>query len=459
MTTFTATYSAEDNKLRFYPSERLDKALYQRVSTLGFKYAPKQNLFVASRWTPSREDLCIELAGKITAEPSTLVERAEAKAERLDQLASKKETQANAFQTAANHMAERFQGGQPILVGHHSERGARKGQAKIHDAMDNAVKATNAIQYWHRKAEGVERHANMKANPDVRTHRIKTLLTELRGKQRDINHAFICLRLWKRIKAEADPETLMKLTQYYAGAPLTTGAAAPHFKHHSLSDQLDKGIVSATEVIEKCLNFHEQQSQSIYTTRWINHLLNRLAFERSELGQVHRFTGELTPTILQIFARQHGTHKPKAKKQGEHWMLTSSVPLPLHIGDDKERTLSADEWCDLMQASGYEVPAPKAKKPPLLNFKAGHLKGHSWRSTGTFRQIEMTKAEYSAIHKDYKGAKLSTCNQFRFKVCQNPEQKNQGYQAEWCAVLLTDSKYHPAIQSDAVLNDGEVTNG
>ena len=72
MITFTATYSAEDNKLRFYASERLDEELYKRVRELGFKYAPKQELFVAPKWTPSREDMCIELAGEITAEETTL---------------------------------------------------------------------------------------------------------------------------------------------------------------------------------------------------------------------------------------------------------------------------------------------------------------------------------------------------------------------------------------------------
>ena len=108
---FTATYSAEDNKLRLYASERLDKELYSRVREIGFKYAPKQELFVAPKWTPAREDICVELAGEITAEEITLVERDEAKAERLDNLATKRESQANAFHSAANRIAERFHGG------------------------------------------------------------------------------------------------------------------------------------------------------------------------------------------------------------------------------------------------------------------------------------------------------------------------------------------------------------
>ncbi len=43
----TATYSPEDNKLRLYPSCRLDSETYARVKAAGFRWAPKQELFVA----------------------------------------------------------------------------------------------------------------------------------------------------------------------------------------------------------------------------------------------------------------------------------------------------------------------------------------------------------------------------------------------------------------------------
>src|SRR5690554_3404611 len=104
MTTFTATYSPEDNKLRLYASSRLDAETYQRVKSAGFVWAPKQELFVAPKWTPGREDLLVELAGEIEPEEMTLVERAQAKAERLDALARKRHREANAFQRAAQQL-------------------------------------------------------------------------------------------------------------------------------------------------------------------------------------------------------------------------------------------------------------------------------------------------------------------------------------------------------------------
>ena len=42
----TATYSPEDNKLRMYPFARLDAGTYERMKKAGFKWAPRQELFV-----------------------------------------------------------------------------------------------------------------------------------------------------------------------------------------------------------------------------------------------------------------------------------------------------------------------------------------------------------------------------------------------------------------------------
>lgn len=70
-----ATYSPEDNKIRLYPSERLDAEAYEKVKAHGFLWAPKQGLFVAPRWSPKREDLAISLAGELEPEHMTLPHR------------------------------------------------------------------------------------------------------------------------------------------------------------------------------------------------------------------------------------------------------------------------------------------------------------------------------------------------------------------------------------------------
>ena len=381
-----ATYSAEDNKLRLYADSRLDAETYARVREAGFRWAPKQELFVAPSWSPTREDLCIELAGVITAEQTTLVERAEIKAERLEGIAVKRAQQANSFHEAANRIARRFADGQPILIGHHSEKKARRDQAKIHANMEKSVKATNAIEYWEYRATGVERHANRKSAPRVIAGRIKKLLKDLRDQQRAINHAHICCKLWGEISEISDPDKFKSTTEHYAGASLKTGQTAPFGTWSDLRD----GKLDHREFVTDILKSWEQRTQSDNRFRWINHILNRLGYERRELGNVSRYTGDLTATLLQAFAREHGAHKPKATNDTDgNWTLSSSVPLPAHIADDSSITASTEQWRDIMQSAGYCVPEPKPRRAsknvqaPLINLsteEANRLQA-KWNAT------------------------------------------------------------------------------
>lgn len=80
---YRATYSPDDNKLRLYAASRLDPETYKKVHDAGFRWAPKQALFVAPAWTPGREDVLLSLAGEIEDEDCTLAERQEARAERF----------------------------------------------------------------------------------------------------------------------------------------------------------------------------------------------------------------------------------------------------------------------------------------------------------------------------------------------------------------------------------------
>lgn len=81
---YRGTYSPDDNKLRLYASLRLDEETYKKVHDAGFRWAPKQGLFVAPAWTPGREDVLLSLAGDIGDEDSTLFDRQEQRAERFN---------------------------------------------------------------------------------------------------------------------------------------------------------------------------------------------------------------------------------------------------------------------------------------------------------------------------------------------------------------------------------------
>lgn len=415
----TATYSPEDNKLRLYPFSRLDAETYERVKAAGFKWAPKQELFVAPKWTCAREDLALELAGEIEPEEMTLAERAQMKADRLDGIAAKRAEQASAFSRAAREISERFAMGQPILIGHHSERKARKDKERMDAALSKAARAHDAVGYWNYRAAGVERFANMKNDPRVRARRIKTLLAELRDLQRRLNTAHKALEMWEKLTTD----NLIRMA-------LGRGDMVSY----NLYSAVERGEVTPQEAKEKAMAGARSIIESNNLSRWISHTLNRLAYEREMLGPVPRFEGEITPTLLQMFVREHGADKPKGAKVDEDlFTIECEAPLPAHIADGASVELSGDEWRDLMQACGYVPPAKKPAKPPILNFKAESGKisvvNPYRREEEILPQVELSKAEYSKIGSDYRGTRLSTCGNFRVRIIPNPKHEGPRYSA------------------------------
>lgn len=445
MTTFTATYSPEDNKLRLYASTRLDAETYARVKAAGFQWAPKQGLFIAPRWTPQREDLALELAGDIEPEETTLAERAIIKAERLEALADKRNRDAQGYAARADDLSQQFYMGQPILIGHHSERQARKAQERMQSAMTNANKAHRLANYWLYRATGVERFANMKNCTRTRANRIKTLLAELRDMQRGINEAHLAILYWKRFDT---PEKIMYAIENLNGDLLGIPYAT-YDKRAEITDLL--------AFKDKCLAALQNRISGPIRARWIGHILNRLSFERSLLGAVARYEGEMTPVIIQAFAREHGADKPKAiATDPGYFQLESLVPLPLHIGNgEKYLELSVDNWRDVMQACGYVVPAKADAKPPILNLDCYALRNENKynrdRGYDVYQVVRVTKAQYARASNDQKGARLSHCGKFRFRIM-HAAYADSSYagRCHYVAVFFTDQKAHDLPDSDSV---------
>lgn len=428
----TATYSPEDNKIRLYPSARLDDETFQRVKAAGFKWAPRQELFVAPKWSCAREDLAIELAGEIEPEEMTLAERAQAKAARLDDIAHKRQQQAGAFMQAARDISQRFEFGQPILIGHHSERKARKDRERMDAAASKAAKAHDAVGYWLYRADSVERHANYKNDPRVRARRIKTLLSELRDLQRRLNTAYKALEIWEKLTTD----NLIKM-----------GLGRGDLVSYNLYSSVERGEMTPQEARTKAMEGARRIIDSSNLSRWITHTLHRLAYENEMLGTVPRYEGEITPATIQMFVREHGADKPKAQKVDDDlFTVECAAPLPAHIALGNTAEMSGDEWRDLMQACGYVVPAKKPAKPPILNFVAptGNISvvNPHRREEEFLPQVSMTKAEYAKNHTDQRGTRLSTCGGFRVRICPNPNGTGPRYSWGWAAVHISDQKDH-----------------
>lgn len=255
MSEFTATYSPDDNKLRLYTGGRLEPELYQRVKEAGFRWAPHQELFVAPMWTPAREDLLIELAGEIIDEDTNLVDRAEERAERFEDYSDKREADYNQAHAQVKSITDHIPLGQPILVGHHSEKRARKDAERIENGMRRAVKMWETSKYWEQRAKGAIRHAKYKERPEVRARRIKKIEAHTKKLKAEYEpnpkHKPIMSREWDA------PEDAEKVLHYLCGQ----GRA----KHYVTQASMDR----ARE----------------YAAPWIEHNDKRLIYERAMLAE------------------------------------------------------------------------------------------------------------------------------------------------------------------------------
>lgn len=298
----TATYSPEDNKIRLSASSRLSPELYARVKAAGFTWAPKQGIFIAPMWTPEREDLARELAGEIDDEDSTLMDRAEERAERFDEYSEKRLEEANAARAAVDAITSGIPLGQPILVGHHSEKRARKDAERIENGIRRAVNLWATSEYWTGRAKAAIRHAKYKERPDVRARRIKGLEADRRKQCKIRDEQAMWLRLWDTVH-DADASPIKRK----AGSdlpPLTTLERARWIgdRCHLYAVRHDEpgGPWTAFDVLrpdgeryERCPAMTPEQVQEIARRsyplvierceRWIAHLDNRLAYERAML--------------------------------------------------------------------------------------------------------------------------------------------------------------------------------
>ena len=299
---YTATYSPDDNKLRLYASSRLDAETYARVKAAGFKWAPQQGLFVAPIWTPSREDLLIELAGEIGDEDTSLTERAEDRAERFDGYSEKRAQDANQAREAVSAIADNIPLGQPILVGHHSERHARRDAEKIENGIRRAVKMWETSKYWERRAAGAIAHAKYKERPDVRARRIKTIEADARKLDRADKESADTLKAWALVdqpekwKARENGErpTREERAAYIAGRMSTNYVkrredGIGYWSAYDLlrlpAEERYQGVpvMTVDEVLSAIRKSCERETAR--RARWRAHYNNRLAYERAMLAE------------------------------------------------------------------------------------------------------------------------------------------------------------------------------
>lgn len=360
----TATYSPEDNKLRLYAAHRLSPEEYARVKAAGFSWAPKQEVFVAPMWTPGREDIAREFAGEIGDEDSTLMDRAEDRADRFEGYQENRAEEADRAREHVAAIAGRFELGQPILIGHHSQRQAERDKERMESGMRKAVKAWETAEYWQRRAAAAIRHAKYKERPDVRARRIKGIEADRRKIERNLKEYADEACLWALVDtpekwkpaADGTMPTREQRAFYIAGrmrgGRVTTTQNGMNWSAWDILRPAEERLPSCPvmtldEVLEKLAGYRTRYEA--VAARWLAHYDNRLAYERAMLGEAGGLESDRTGPEV------GGAVRCWASPRGGWSYIKKVNKVSVTVGDnwgnggrDFTRTIPFDKLADIM---------------------------------------------------------------------------------------------------------------
>ncbi|HCJ6323635.1 TPA: DUF3560 domain-containing protein [Citrobacter farmeri] len=395
---YRATYSPDDNKLRLYAALRLDDETYQKIHAVGFRWAPKQALFVAPAWTPAREDTLLSLAGDIEDDDNTLFERQEQRADRFSVYSDKRAGESEQELVHVDALASAIPAGQPILVGHHSERRARRDAQRIENGMKRAVMLFERAEYWAERAQASLRHAKYKERSDVRYRRIKKIEADLRKSEKTIAQSQKYLTMWRAETLDLKMAQLISNYDHITACFTLDKYPRPPEKSQnegrmSLHSALDNGIITFEQARDIAVRCHERSIR--HQQRWVNHYRNRLAYERAMLDESGGVVTRTQEFELggQVQSRSEWLTIIRINKSNG---VVSSVVTPSYsfMGYKGTMTLTPDRITDYKAPTTEEAIAAKqaAKRPPIVNYP-----GEGFR--------EMTKAEWAKTPADYKAVR------------------------------------------------------
>ncbi|MFF0770906.1 DUF3560 domain-containing protein [Nonomuraea wenchangensis] len=176
----------ENGGFRFFPSLRM-LGLRNSRDQVADRYAINA---AAKVLREAGYEVEVEIDDTFRDRAQVLADKADRLEDRRDALERKVDRHAGAAAAAhnrADQLSERFAGGQPIIPGHHSERGARRDQQRMHDAMRKSISENNTAQEVARRANAVGSQLKRSARPDVTSRRIETAEAELRQIQKALD--------------------------------------------------------------------------------------------------------------------------------------------------------------------------------------------------------------------------------------------------------------------------------
>lgn len=403
----SATYDVRDNKLRVYFDSRLDKAEYQHVKDLGFQLAPKQGNFFAV-WTPRREDFILSICEEIGDEDTSPLERAEQRADRFEEYSGNRAAEAKAAEQGVDNITRFIPMGQPILVGHHSEKRARKDAERITNGMRRSINRWETSEYWKQRAAAAIKNAERKERPDVRHRRIKKLEAEQRKCQRELDKSTVFLAKWRKENLTFEEAiALANIDHLSACFPLDKYPRPADKSQYegsmSLWSALHDEIATPEQVQEIAIRIHERWLA--IEQRWISHYENRLTYERAMLCEQEGCLIEDKWQDMLVGG------KVKAGRYTDRWLNIIRVnkragKIVSVTTKDPLRDDYFSEWkYTLEEIKDYQAPEATHVTPKVLicNYPGEGFK-------------EITSAQWNATGKDYKSIIEKTRDGVTYKL-------------------------------------------
>lgn len=117
-------------------------------------------------------------------------ERRVAKAERYRQYAANALQRASETEQAVRRITEAIPPGQPILIGHHSERRHRRDAERIRNGMVRQIEETKKAEYWRGRAHAVESDTSIRREDPAAAAKLRTKIAGLEAqlaRRKEIN--------------------------------------------------------------------------------------------------------------------------------------------------------------------------------------------------------------------------------------------------------------------------------
>lgn len=278
--------------------------------------------------------------------PNRYEERIAAKRERYAERATKARREATIRERAARTVMDGIPLGQPILVGHHSERRHRRDIARIDTNLRKSVEASEKADYYDHKAESYGTHGISSDDPEA--------VAKLRAQLDDLNACRAAEKLWNRelkVAARARAKEL--------GRALTQGDHLALVESLPIPDPIKRGLMSMARAFPWLPQFGNNTQANI---RRVEQRIAEL--ERKAASPERK---PLTGTVLDATGRSTGYTIEWSKADNRVQVFTAFKPCADVIARLKgrgfrwarsvgawQRQASEGAWYDAKQCVGHK---------------------------------------------------------------------------------------------------------